>query len=109
MPGFSLPGCLNVRTLVTWNENLIATCIIALGYYYISRSSEGKMSCNMFQIDYVYIIYSVLKWSTVMSLDQWKLLMFTLWEATVALVHWTIVNLKIRSSQVVNHYAPSLM
>lgn len=86
MPGLYLSGCLNVHWLHA-TENLIATCIIALGHYYISRSSEGKISCLMFQIDYVYIIYSVLKCSTIMSLDKWKLLMFTLWEATVALVH----------------------
>lgn len=78
MPGLYLPGCLNVHCIHA-TENLIATCIIALGHYDISRSSEGKVSCLMFQIDYVYIIYSVLKCSTVMSLE-WKLLMFTLRE-----------------------------
>lgn len=57
-PGVSVPGCFNVRCIHAI-ENLIATCIIALGNNDNSRSSKGKIFCLMFQIDYVYIILSV--------------------------------------------------
>lgn len=86
MPGLCLPGCLSVCCIHA-NENLIATCIIALGHNNISRSRGGNTSCLLFQLDYMCIIYLMLKCSTIMSLDKQKLLIFTLRETTVALVY----------------------
>lgn len=45
-PGVSVPGCFNVRCIHAI-ENLIATCIIALGNNDNSRSSKGKFLPNV--------------------------------------------------------------
>lgn len=67
IPGHYLPGSFSVYCIHA-TENLIATCIIALGHNNMRRSSEGKTSCPMFQIDYMCNIYSMLKCSTIRAL-----------------------------------------
>lgn len=47
-PGVSVPGCFNVRCIHAI-ENLIATCIIALGNNDNSRSSKGKFFAKCFK------------------------------------------------------------